>query len=254
MVLKGPELQERLYGTPAAYESSDIDVLVRRRDARTAREVMLGNGWTFEPENGVLWRLSAAASFEREGSEPISTGVCTRRISLRGRCGRSSAHCGNGRARACLGFCYPTLSRCSSSSPYTSWVTVRAARVDRERSCRRRRVVRDWSRVWSIAPGCACHAEAVREAMSEQTRCACPRGSLTAGGARGLVDDVRRVVTSIPQDAAGPGPRGVALRREGFGLTRARRGGRRPGRRGELVVDPGVFEPQSSHASRGRSR
>jgi release factor glutamine methyltransferase len=67
MLLKGPRLQERLYGTPAAYVSSDVDVLVPRNRAREARAALTGSGWTFEPENGMLWFLSAAASFERSG-------------------------------------------------------------------------------------------------------------------------------------------------------------------------------------------
>jgi HemK-like putative methylase len=67
MLLKGPRLQERLYGTPAAYVSSDIDILVPRSRAKHARAALVASGWTFESENGVLWFLSAAASFERSG-------------------------------------------------------------------------------------------------------------------------------------------------------------------------------------------
>src|SRR5687767_3344328 len=67
LLLKGPELQERLYGTPAAYESSDIDVLVHPDNAAAARAALIANGWSFEADNGVFWRLSAAATFERSG-------------------------------------------------------------------------------------------------------------------------------------------------------------------------------------------
>jgi release factor glutamine methyltransferase len=67
MILKGPDLQARLFGTPAAYPSGDVDVLIPRRFARRARAVLAGVGWTFEPEQGVLWRASAAASFVRDG-------------------------------------------------------------------------------------------------------------------------------------------------------------------------------------------
>ena len=35
--------------------------------AERARRALTRSGWRFEPENGVLWRLSRAASFEREG-------------------------------------------------------------------------------------------------------------------------------------------------------------------------------------------
>ena len=67
MILKGPDLQERLYGTPAAYSSSDVDILIPRSKADRARRALTEAGWRFEPENGVLWRVSAAASFERDG-------------------------------------------------------------------------------------------------------------------------------------------------------------------------------------------
>ena len=67
LMLKGPDLQQRLYGTPAAYASEDVDVLVPRRLAARARAVLTRDGWRFEPENGVLWRLSAAATYVRQG-------------------------------------------------------------------------------------------------------------------------------------------------------------------------------------------
>ena len=67
MILKGPDLQERLYGTPAAYASSDVDILIPRSMAHRARRALTEAGWRFEADNGVLWRVSAAASFERDG-------------------------------------------------------------------------------------------------------------------------------------------------------------------------------------------
>lgn len=67
LVLKGPDLQARLYGTPAAYPSGDLDVLVPRRAASLVREVLVSSGWRFSPGNGILWRLSAAATYERDG-------------------------------------------------------------------------------------------------------------------------------------------------------------------------------------------
>ena len=63
--LKGPSLQERLHRDAAAYVSGDVDVLVPRRAASRARAVLERAGWTFEPTNGFLWRLSAAATYER---------------------------------------------------------------------------------------------------------------------------------------------------------------------------------------------
>src|SRR4051794_33829244 len=67
LALKGPELQERLFGNPAAYVSGDIDILVRRRDAARARDLLIWSGWKFDPGNGFLWRLSRAATYERQG-------------------------------------------------------------------------------------------------------------------------------------------------------------------------------------------
>jgi methylase of polypeptide subunit release factors len=67
LLLKGPDLQQRLYGTPAAYASSDVDLLIPRARATVARRVLESVGWRFAPENGTLWRVSRAASFDREG-------------------------------------------------------------------------------------------------------------------------------------------------------------------------------------------
>jgi release factor glutamine methyltransferase len=67
LLLKGPDLQQRLYGTPAAYPSADVDILVRRDSAKAACDHLERRGWTFAPENGVLWRVSRAASFDRDG-------------------------------------------------------------------------------------------------------------------------------------------------------------------------------------------
>ena len=67
LLLKGPDLQARLYGTPAAYASSDVDVLVPARAADRSRAHLSRLGWTFSPDNGVLWRYSRAAAFDRDG-------------------------------------------------------------------------------------------------------------------------------------------------------------------------------------------
>jgi Uncharacterised nucleotidyltransferase len=67
MLLKGPDLQVRLYGRPTAYPSSDLDVLVPRGRAAVARRTMARNGWAFERDNGVLWRVSGAAAYVRDG-------------------------------------------------------------------------------------------------------------------------------------------------------------------------------------------
>ena len=66
LALKGPALQARLYGTPAAYPSGDVDLMVPRGHAREARRAMKRDGWSFEAGNGVLWRLSGAATYVRD--------------------------------------------------------------------------------------------------------------------------------------------------------------------------------------------
>ena len=66
LALKGPALQARLYGTPAAYPSGDVDLMVPRGQAREARRTMKRDGWSFEAGNGVLWRLSGAATYVRD--------------------------------------------------------------------------------------------------------------------------------------------------------------------------------------------
>jgi HemK-like putative methylase len=65
--LKGPDLQSRLYGTPAAYPSADVDLLVRRADAAKARDALERAGWRFAPDNGLLWRAAAQAAYDRDG-------------------------------------------------------------------------------------------------------------------------------------------------------------------------------------------
>ena len=67
LMLKGPDLQMRLYGTPVAYASGDVDVLVPRLYVERARAALGRSGWIFSTDNGVLWRQSRAASFDRDG-------------------------------------------------------------------------------------------------------------------------------------------------------------------------------------------
>lgn len=67
MVLKGPHLQRRLLGSPAAYASQDVDLLVPRGSARAARRHLLTSGWTFSSANGRLWRLDRSAAYIGRG-------------------------------------------------------------------------------------------------------------------------------------------------------------------------------------------
>src|SRR5438067_11477252 len=65
--LKGPGLKLLLYGNAASYPSSDVDLLIPRQRGRTARRLLVADGWEFDAENGLLWRLSRAASYKRGG-------------------------------------------------------------------------------------------------------------------------------------------------------------------------------------------
>jgi hypothetical protein len=67
LVLKGPALQERLFGTAAAYRSGDVDVLIHARHLGAVRRHLAVTGWVFAEHNVLLWRLSRAAVFERRG-------------------------------------------------------------------------------------------------------------------------------------------------------------------------------------------
>lgn len=67
LVLKGPPLQQRLLATESAYRSVDVDLLVPRRQGRRARRALRQTGWSFRPDNGLLWRLDRAVALERRG-------------------------------------------------------------------------------------------------------------------------------------------------------------------------------------------
>jgi release factor glutamine methyltransferase len=243
MLLKGPELQDRLYGTPAAYESSDVDVLIRARDARLARATMRAHGWRFEPENGVLWRLSAAASYERKGF----------RADLHW--GLHAAHLPSwamrpleqalwaGAAPDPSGFLVPD----AESLFVFLAVHVVGHRFERPEWVRNvhaaAALVSDWDLVWHIANE-ARVTTAVRESMSDRD----------PGFRIPVLDGVigRTIWWStyvmrghaVPKGARDRIREALALRREGFGFT-----GRTNDRLVtvgdlELIVEPGVFEPQ----------
>lgn len=243
MVLKGPELQDRLYGTPAAYESSDIDVLIQPRDATRTREVLIRHGWTFEPENGVLWRLSAAASFEREGFRTdLHWGLHAAHLpswALR----PLERALWRGARLSPSGFLEPdeeslfvflAVHAVGHEFERPEWIdNVHAAAAS----------VRDWDRVWSIARR-ARVSEAVRAAMSERS----------AGEGMPVLDGtVGRAIWwttyllrghVLPRSIRDRVREAVALQRTGFGLLGSPRG--RVVKAGglELIVEPGVFEPQ----------
>ncbi len=65
LVLRGAPVQRRFLGSPSAYRSADIDLLVHRSDAPAVRRLLGAQGWRFAAENSVLWRLDRAAAFTR---------------------------------------------------------------------------------------------------------------------------------------------------------------------------------------------
>ena len=242
MVLKGPELQDRLYGTPAAYQSSDIDVLVHGRDERRARAVLRSHDWNFEPGNGVLWRLSAAASYERAGFRAdLHWGLHAAHLPARLMRPLERAMWERAK-RAASGFLEP------DDESLFVYLAVHAVGHDFERPewttnvHRAAERVRDWARVWSVARR-ARVTEAVRAAMSEQLPGArVPVLDGPVGRAAWWATYVARGHV-IPQAVRDRVRDAVALRREGFGLLGI--GGNRI-RVGDLdlLVEPGVFEPQ----------
>ena len=67
MPLKGPAVQRRVLGSPAASPSVDVDVLVAGVGPRATKAALERNGWQFSTRNGQLWRLDAAAAFVGHG-------------------------------------------------------------------------------------------------------------------------------------------------------------------------------------------
>jgi hypothetical protein len=68
LVLKGPPLQQRLFGAPDVYESVDVDLLVPAARSEEAVAAAQADGWAQLPgENALLWRLSMAIVLMRGG-------------------------------------------------------------------------------------------------------------------------------------------------------------------------------------------
>jgi release factor glutamine methyltransferase len=243
LVLKGPEVQARLYGTASAYESSDIDILVHPRDARAAREQMIRNGWTFERDNGVLWRLSGAASYERDGFRAdLHWGVHAAHLpswSLRPlaqalweRSTRSPSGFLEPDAESL--FVFMAVHATGHDFKRPEWVeNVYAAAA----------LVSDWDRAWRIAAR-ARVTTAVRTAMSEQLPglktpvLDGPFGRVVWWATYAMRGHV------IPDAIRSRLREARALHREGFGLLAL--GRVRTVKVGDLslLVEPGVFEPQ----------
>lgn len=109
MALKGPPVQQRLFGTDAAYRSADVDLLVRRSHHRRARRFLTSTGWEFLPENGLLWRLDRSAGYRRRGvTVDLHWGLHSRLLSPRALGGLEAAMW-QGATRAPEGWTEPRL-------------------------------------------------------------------------------------------------------------------------------------------------
>ena len=67
MVLRGPELQARLFGNPGLYPSADMDLLIRSTDRARLGRVLEELGFSFHPGNDLWWRASGHVRYVRSG-------------------------------------------------------------------------------------------------------------------------------------------------------------------------------------------
>jgi release factor glutamine methyltransferase len=247
LLLKGPDLQVRLYGTPARYPSGDVDVLVPRSQARLARSVLFENGWRFDPSNGALWRLSRAATFEREG------------FFLDLHWGLHAAHL--------PGVAFRRLERAlweGARDGVGEWVEpddvslavylgVHAAGHAFERP--------EWTenaRAAAESVGGAAKVRAAARSVGVESAVRAALGKPKSGARVRILDGVWGGVISrlswflrghfLPSAVRAAARDAVALRREGFGLM-GRRASRVPFREFSLIVPEGVFAPTRSSAA-----
>ncbi|MBA3737246.1 MAG: nucleotidyltransferase family protein [Actinobacteria bacterium] len=244
LLLKGPDLQARLYGTPAAYQSGDVDILVPRAQASAARELLARGGWTFDRSNGVLWWVDAAAAYVRDGfCLDLHWGVHAARLpawTLRSleRSLWRRAHLGPSGmlepdAESLLVFLAVNVVGHNFGRPQWQENVTAAAEL-----------VEDWSRVWAIARTAKVEG-AVRAALEGR-----PQNSETVV----LDGPVGRAIWVgswalrghfLPRSARDRLREAMAMRRGGFASPRATAAWRSCTFAGlELRVAPGVFEPR----------
>jgi methylase of polypeptide subunit release factors len=241
LMLKGPDLQMRLYGTPAAYASSDVDVLVPKGHAERARARLLRKGWTFSPDNGVLWRLSRAAAFDRDGFRlDLHWGLHAAHLpawSLR----KLERRLWAGATRGPSGMLEPD----AESLLVFLAVHVVGHGFERppwiENVRRAADLVADWDRVWAIAREARVEG-AVRRSLSGREPDT--RVPLLDGVWGSFISHASWIVRGhfLPPSVRGRIRGAAALAREGFGVIGYRRKVRIAGDL-ELLVPAGVFQP-----------
>lgn len=245
LMLKGPELQARLYGTPAAYQSGDVDVLVPRGHAGRARQLLVANGWRFARENGVLWRLNNQAAYERDGFWlDLHWGLQV--ADLPGRTLRSVE-------RALWKGAQPGPSGMLEPDPESLLVFLAAHVVGHrfERPQWQENVVacaglvEDWPKVWRIA-----RLARVETAVHKALEGGPPGQDMPViDGLRGRLLWAATWVARgrfLPEGLRSAVVEAFALRREGFGLVGWTRVRARPHAGHTFLVPRGVFPPQKT--------
>jgi HemK-like putative methylase len=243
LMLKGPDLQMRLYGTPVAYASGDVDVLVPRSQVERARAALGQSGWIFSTDNGVLWRQSRAASFDSDGFRlDLHWGLHAAHLpawSLRSLERRLWA----GATRGSSGMLEPD----PESLLVFLAVHVVGHRFERpqwtENVKRAAELVSDWDRVWVIARESRVEG-AVRRALAEQEQHT--RVPLLDGVSGQAIEALTWIGRGhfLSANAREAVKESLALRREGYGLLGWAKIRSVPFAGRPFLVPNGVFKPR----------
>jgi protein-L-isoaspartate O-methyltransferase len=67
LVLSGPELQSRLFGSPSRHPSPVLDLSIRPEQAHRICHLLVAFGYGPDPLNDPLWRLGGARLYSKEG-------------------------------------------------------------------------------------------------------------------------------------------------------------------------------------------
>lgn len=243
LLLKGPDLQQRLYGTPAAYPSSDVDVLVPRSAAGFVRRQLKTRGWRFEPGNGVLWHLSAAATFERDlFRADVHWGLHAAHLPARSLRPLEDALWRSAR---------PGLSGFLEPDPEALLVFLavhvvghRFERPEWQENVRRAsEQIGDWNKVWRIARRARVRSAVLAALRPQQDGTRLPVLDGMRGRAVWYASYMLRG-HPLPQQLRDRVRETLALHREGFGWRAGRRDTSVDFRDMTIAVSPGVFDPQ----------
>lgn len=174
MTLMGPLTQLRVFGTLTAYASSDVDLLVRRRDASRVRQRLDARGLV-KPEDGkTSSRASRSAVFDHEG---VIVDLHWE-LDIAGVAGlfseRLERALWEGARRNQHGLYEPRIE------PFLVFLAVQTTRLELQRDnwmgmlARAAELVGDWEEVWRVAR--ACHSERIVRRVLAEARTS-PRGT-----------------------------------------------------------------------------